>query len=77
MLNVNVLVARTGATIECTVDGRHFHATGTIAEVLQKWTAFMDSLPAESRDHCTSEFALNPDTKGGKGRSAEHTAGKL
>lgn len=50
LVDINVLIAQSQATIRCTANGQIFNETGPLERVLGNWQKFMDQLPPESRE---------------------------
>ena len=57
LTQIDVVVSKQSARIRCTAAGQSFDQSGPLAEVLAKWTAFMDQLPAGDRS--SASFAMD------------------
>ena len=57
LVDINVLVSKSAATIRCTVNGYKFDRTGPLKQVLAEWQAFMDRLPTE--DQAVAKCAMD------------------
>lgn len=57
LTQIDVVVSKQTARIRCTAAGQSFDQSGPLADVLAKWTAFMDQLPAGSQP--SAKFAMD------------------